>query len=80
MSEEPRVIVTRPFAGLCFMGVCAVPDATDDEVLAVCNAQNPSGTTLGWCLVVRDAETAGPHGAPVACADNPNRVHLMVGR
>lgn len=68
-----RVAVSRPFVGIFYMQVCAVADATDAEILAVCNRDNPSGTFRGWCGVVRD----GDH-APVPCADDSARVHLLV--
>ena len=59
------------------MQVCAVADATDDEILAVCNQQNPAGTESGWVIVVR--ETAGdPAMRPVVCADDPARRHVLV--
>ena len=45
MDEGKRVIVTKFYNGLCGMQVCAVHDATDEEVLAVCNRENPSGTS-----------------------------------
>ncbi len=51
-----RVIVTRPIMGLCAMQVCAVADATDEEILLICNRQNPSGTTAGWSRVVRSLD------------------------
>lgn len=36
-----RVLVIRTFVGICHMQVCAVNDATDEEILAVCNHANP---------------------------------------
>lgn len=41
-----KVVVTRPFMGICGMQVCAHKDATDEEILAVCNGENPSGTSV----------------------------------
>lgn len=67
-----RVIVTKFMVGICHMQVCAVQDATDEEILAVANAENPSGTTLGWGAVVREGE-----GAPVQCKDYGNRKHFL---
>lgn len=69
-----RVIVTVPFCGICYMQVCAAADASDEEVLEVCNRENPSGTTLGWCAVDRSTSKMGP----VTCSDDTNRLHLMV--
>jgi len=77
-----RVIVTNPFCGFAHMSVCAANDASDAEILAVCNAKNPAGTLNGWCDVVRFADENGfttPNMLPVACADHPNeRTHYMV--
>ena len=56
-----RVEVTRCVIGACFMQVCCVQDATDEEILEVCNRENPSGTEHGWGKVHRDGEEAqGP--------------------
>jgi hypothetical protein len=49
-----RVVVTRAFLGICHMQVCAVADATDEEILTTCNSQNPSGTSGGWSRVIRE--------------------------
>lgn len=72
-----RVIVTRPVVGLAAMQVCAVKDATDEEILTVCNRENPAGTSGGWAVVCREN---GPWGeiAPVVCDDNPDRLHFIV--
>lgn len=68
-----RVVVTRAVVGVLHMQVCAAKDATDEEVLAVCNTKNPAGTSLGWATVVRDGD-----GGPVLCKDDPERLHLLV--
>lgn len=80
IDTEKRVIVTRPMIGLCHMQVCAVADATDEEILAVCDAENPAGTTFGWATVHRAPEEwlGGEIPGPVECADVPGRVHLLV--
>lgn len=77
MDTDKRVIVTKFFNGIASMQVCAVADATDEEILSVCNAENPSGTSLGWCEVVRQ-DLDHPNRNPVACADDASRVHLLV--
>ncbi len=79
-----RVMVTRAMldvktAGLyaiCTMQVCAVSDATDEEILEVCNRENLRGTTKGWCEVIR--EDRNPYSGPIACEDDPGRQHLLV--
>jgi hypothetical protein len=73
VEVKQRVIVTRSICGLCHMQVCVVKDATDEEILDVCNRENPAGTSLGWARVCR-----GDEHAPVTCADDPERLHLMV--
>ena len=68
-----RVIVTKPCVGICHMQVCAESDASDEEILSVCNSQNESGTMNGWGEVIREGK-----GAPVQCADHPDRTHFLV--
>ncbi len=84
-SASPgRVVVTRGMVTICHMQVCAVADATDEEILTVCNRENPSGTTSGWSQVIRtapeDSELWGPGEAlaPKPCADDPTRLHILV--
>lgn len=75
-------MVTKLFSGICGMQVCAESDATDDEILAVCNRENPSGTTNGWAEVVREAVEGSmfktPDAVPVTCANDPQRTHFVV--
>ena len=59
------------------MQVCAVKNATDDEILKVCNEKNPAGTTLGWREVVRSDEDDLACG-PVQCLDYSDRIHILV--
>jgi hypothetical protein len=68
-----RIVVTNWFFGIFCMQVCAEKDATDEEILLVCNRENVSGTTNGWVTVIRDGE-----GAPVVCNDDPRRLHILV--
>lgn len=80
-TEMPRVQVTRAMIGLFQMQVCAIDDATDEEILAVCNAENPAGTTNGWCEVERttdDSLERENNPAPVPCEDHPGRTHFLV--
>lgn len=64
------------------MQVCAERDATDEEILAVCNRENPSGTTNGWAEVVRETVEGSrfktPDALPVQCAQSPERIHFVV--
>lgn len=76
-----RVVITRAFNGIAGMQVCAALDATDEEILAVCNAENPSGTELGWCRVIRknDPERGlGEQHEPITCANDAGRLHFLV--
>lgn len=66
-----RVVVTRGMVGICHMQVCAVADATDEEILEVCNRKNPSGTLDGWCVVNRN-------GSSIDCEKYGGRKHLLV--
>ena len=77
-----RVLVTRPICGICHMQVCAVVDATDEEILEVCNGENPAGTTNGWGDVCREGhfvEWMGVDLSPVPFDDHEGRRHFMVG-
>ncbi len=71
--KTERVIVTRPMIGLLYMQVCAVADATDEEILTVANCDNLCGTSQGWVKVVRRGD-----GAPVQCQDYPDRKHFII--
>ena len=51
-----RVEITNMAVGICYMQVCTVLDATDEEILEICNYQNPSGTKQGWTKVIRKEE------------------------
>lgn len=82
IDTSKRVIVTKAFLGLLFMQVCAIKDATDEEILKVCNSENPCGTQAGWCWVLHDPEKHGMlEGAkPGPCDEYPNdRIHYLVG-
>lgn len=73
-----RVIVTRPMVSLLAMQVCAIKDATDEEILDVCNRDNPAGTTNGWTNVVRTAGEDAKESLPVQCEQEPDRMHFLV--
>lgn len=78
LADEKRVVVTRPIVGICHMQVCAHKDATDDEILAVCNRENRAGTSNGWAHVCKEDGEFWKGVAPVQCQDDPNRIHYMV--
>lgn len=69
-----RIEITRPIIGICFMQVCAEEDVTDEEILEVCNKENPAGTINGWSTVHRGTDKNGP----VECNDDPSRTHFMI--
>ena len=72
-----RVVVTKAMLGICGMQVCAAKDATDEEILEVCNCENPAGTINGWGIVTRD-DKEYPDNNPVQCADDSERLHFIV--
>lgn len=74
----PRVVVTRPIKGIAHMQVCAVSDATDEEILEVCNRLNPSGAEHGWSSVCHEDSAFWGKVAPIQCADDPTRTHFIV--
>ena len=76
--KATRVMVTRSICGIAHMQVCAAADATDDEILDVCNRENPSGTEHGWSAVCRGDSEFWGQTAPVTCQSDPERVHFMV--
>jgi len=78
-----RIEITRSISGIFFMQVCAENDATDEEILAVCNRKNPSGTKNGWVTVIRKIEDCpsedNPESQlPVACEESPGRTHFLI--
>lgn len=77
-----RVVITNGFVNVASMQVCATQDATDDEILEVCNRENPSGTSNGWSEVLRNADNDSMFKTksklPVTCGDDPNRTHFIV--
>lgn len=74
--SEKRVVVTQPFVGLLYMQVCAVDEASDEEILNICNNDNPAGTNLGWCHVIR--EDGEENQRPGKCSDDTTRTHFLI--
>lgn len=72
-----KVVVTKCMVGICHMQVCAKAESTDEEILHECNSANPSGTSLGWCDVIRD-DKEHPNMNPIQCKDDPKRKHFMI--
>ena len=73
--SEVRVQSLGP-AGLLYMRCCAASDATDEEILAVCNKalrRMPS-----WCRVVREGSNVPTVLWPRPCPDYPDRIHYVV--
>ena len=78
-----RVVVSRMFFNVVTMQVCAVADASDEEILEVCNRENPCGTKNGWTQVIRETEGKdslfkGPNKTPVDCEEHEGRKHFLV--
>ena len=75
---DERVVITRTMVGIVHMQVCAVADATDDEILSICNRENPAGTSNGWSHVCREDDEYWGKTEPGPCADHSGRVHYLV--
>ena len=75
-----KVEVTKQMFGICHMQVCCAEGVGDAEILAACNAENPSGTSGGWSRVIRQpTETERERGqGPVRCRDHEGRTHFLV--
>lgn len=75
MSE---IIVTR--ARCLTMQLCAPHDATDEAIVQAAEQSYPCGTTNGW-YVVKDGDSYLAPGVPsrVQCANDPTRIHVIVG-
>lgn len=73
-----RVEVTLEMLNIFYMQVCAVADATDEEILRVANEKNPSGTSAGWVRVIREDNAPNEGAKPGPCADFPGRVHYLL--
>jgi len=72
-----RVEITRHMIGICHMQVCAVKDATHEEILEVANRENPSGTSQGWTEVL-DENYKYENARPGPCDDDPDRIHYLL--
>jgi len=59
------------------MQVCAVKDATHEEILEVANRENPAGTSGGW-MEVADENHIPENIRPVKCDDDPDRIHYIL--
>jgi len=77
-ETDERVIITRAIVGVCHMQVCVASDVTDDEILAVCNSENPAGTLNGWSHICRENDEFWGKTEPNSCANYPGRMHYLV--
>lgn len=83
-----RIEVTNSMVGLFGMQVCAVPDATDEEILSFCNYKNPAGTSNGWSHVLRNESDVRKYSffdkhepkkfMPVNCEEHPQMLHFLI--
>lgn len=72
-----RVDVSKATMGVVYMQVCACKDATDSEIIEVCNRENPTTVLGGWEKVFRvDTEFADLR--PKQCQVDSERLHLLV--
>lgn len=72
-----RVTITIPVVGITRMQVCAIADATDEEILKVCNEKNPAGTRNGWVKVIRE-DYEQEEARPVVCERHSDRRHFLI--
>jgi hypothetical protein len=56
--------------------VCACPEATDEEILALCNRDHPRMPS--WCRVVHEGANVPTVLWPRPCSLHPGRVHCCV--
>ena len=74
-----KIEITKPILGIYAMQVCAIKGLTDEEILEVCNTENPAGTTAGWTKVYREEDdTHGKNLLPVQCKEYEDREHLII--
>ena len=77
-----RVEVSKCMVGIYGMQVCAEKDASDEEILVVCNRDNPAGTTNGWGLVLRNENLEDNNMpekcGPAVCDKDSERLHFLV--
>ncbi len=78
MTRKANVLIIQRVVGVMHMQVCAEADTTDEEILEVCNRENPSGTANGWMKVLRDDSSFGPTTCKCPRDDTHNRKHYMV--
>ncbi len=77
MEDIQRVKITKAILGIVHMQVCAVEDATDEEILEFCNRKNAAGATTVWMKVIREG-SEGPF-APAKCKEHEGRTHFVIG-
>lgn len=70
-----RIMITRRQLGHLHMQVCIDPDVTNDDILDVCNRQNPRDPTSAWQSVRR---YCGDTPMTKPCPAHPHRLHLLV--
>lgn len=77
-EDQPDVIVTRPFMGLCAMQACVKKGQSDKDILSLVNQLNPCGTSNGWMKVVHKGDKKFKNAAPVQCLDYTDREHVII--
>lgn len=82
-KPDDRVFISMPVAGFRAMQVCVKPEVPDEEILQVCNRENPQLVSGGWHTVVRSKEHArkckvDEVAAPGQCVECPDRLHKIV--
>jgi hypothetical protein len=79
MSDEPNYPrVTIYASGICAMSVCALADATVEEIEAHANRETPTGIDSRW-KIGTDATFADgtPHPGPCNLGGEKRKHHLL---
>jgi hypothetical protein len=69
-TKMNRVEIIRPVVGLNAMLVCIEAGISDQEILEVCNRENPISKPAGWTTVDRSSSRQ--------CTADETRLHILV--
>jgi hypothetical protein len=72
LATESKGVVLMRYR-ICSCSVCAPVTLMIDEVEAIVNAAWPTGLNSKWSVVEK-----GFGLAPIACADDPKRMHYLL--
>lgn len=72
-AREQLVVYSQ---GLCYCSACASKELTREEVEALVNRLNPSGTSHAWEISEEPFASGAPNPSP--CNDGPGRLHYLL--